>query len=47
MEAHVANLTPLPPPNGDTHSDDEIIHEVENYTEGVEGDADVQALDPS
>ena len=45
-EPHVGNPTLLPPPDGDVHSDDDIICEVENYTEGVEGDAYVQAFNP-
>ena len=43
----MANPTPLPPPDKDVHFDDDIIREVENYTEGAEGDSQVQALDPS
>ena len=42
----MGNPTLLPPPDGDVHSDDDIICEVENYTEGVEGDAYVQAFNP-
>ena len=45
MDAHVTNPTPLPPPDEDVF-DDDIICEVENYTEGVERDSKVQALNP-
>ena len=39
MEAYVANPTTLPHPNEDVYSNDDIICDVENYTEGAEGDA--------
>ena len=42
----MGNPTPSPPLDEDLHSDDDIICEVEKYTEGVEGDTQVQALDP-
>ena len=35
----MANPTPLPPLDEDVHFDDDLIREVENYTEGVEGDS--------
>ena len=31
----------------DVYSDDDLICEIKNYAEGVEGDSQVQALDPS
>ena len=46
VETREANPTPLPPPDEDVHSDNDLIHEVENYAEGVKGDSQVQALDP-
>ena len=42
----MANPTPLPPPDEDVYFDDGIIREVKNYTKEVEGDSQVQALDP-
>ena len=42
----MANPTPSFPPDEDVHYDDDIIREVENYTEGAKGDAQVQAFDP-
>ena len=42
----MANPTPLPPPDEDVYSEDDIIYEVENYSEWAEGDSQVQALDP-
>ena len=41
----MTNPTPLPFPFEDVHFDDNLICEVQNYAEGVEGDSQVQALD--
>ena len=41
----MANLTPLPPLDEDVNSDNDLIREIENYAEGVEGDSQVQTLD--
>ena len=44
-EPHAANPLLKHSFDEDVHSNDDLIHEIENYTEGAEGDAQVQLLD--